>query len=362
MIPVVVVVGGGYAGFAVAKALDEVADVVLVERKQAFFHNVAALRAVVDPEWASRIFLPYDRLLANGRVVQGQAISVTPGTVTLRSGESVSADYLVLATGSSYPFPAKSHEDDTHRARMRYAEVQAAAAVADRIVLLGAGPVGLELAGEITWAWPEKQVWIIDQADGILSGGYSDELRRALRDQLEARGVRFVLRSMLVAEPATRPGEAGEFTVTTASGAEITADMWLRCFGSTPVTDYLDGELATARTGDARVRVNEQLRVAGFDTVFAVGDITDVDEPKMAGRAARHAEVVVQNITRLINGDQDLVTYQPSPPVILVPLGPEGGAAQLPGSPDIAGPEIASQYKGHDLFVGRYAEMFGLDT
>ena len=35
--PSVVVIGGGYAGVNVAKALDEVADVTLVEPKDAFF-------------------------------------------------------------------------------------------------------------------------------------------------------------------------------------------------------------------------------------------------------------------------------------------------------------------------------------
>ena len=44
--PTVVVIGGGYGGVNVAKALDEVADVTLVEPKDAFFHNVAALTRV----------------------------------------------------------------------------------------------------------------------------------------------------------------------------------------------------------------------------------------------------------------------------------------------------------------------------
>ena len=58
--PKVVVVGGGYGGTAVAKALDETSDVVLVEPKDAFMHNIAALRALVDPSWLPRMFLPYE--------------------------------------------------------------------------------------------------------------------------------------------------------------------------------------------------------------------------------------------------------------------------------------------------------------
>src|SRR3981189_1629076 len=68
--PAVVVVGGGYGGYAVAKALDATSDVVLVEPKDAFMHNIAALRALVDPSWLPRIFLPSHRLPTNGRVVR----------------------------------------------------------------------------------------------------------------------------------------------------------------------------------------------------------------------------------------------------------------------------------------------------
>jgi NADH dehydrogenase FAD-containing subunit len=52
--PVVVVLGGGYAGVQVARPLDDLADVVLVEPKDHFVHNVAALRALVDrPGWSA---------------------------------------------------------------------------------------------------------------------------------------------------------------------------------------------------------------------------------------------------------------------------------------------------------------------
>ena len=54
----VAVIGGGYGGFKAAKALDEFTDVTLVEPRDAFVHNVAALRALVDPEWLSRISFP----------------------------------------------------------------------------------------------------------------------------------------------------------------------------------------------------------------------------------------------------------------------------------------------------------------
>jgi apoptosis-inducing factor 2 len=358
----VVVVGGGYGGFAVAKALDEVADVVLVERKDAFVHNVAALRAVVDQSWLPRIFLPYDRLLRNGRVVHSAAVRVEAQAVTVASGERIVADFIVLATGSTYPFPAKSDVDSTEAAFEKYDAAHAALAGADRILLIGAGPVGLELAGEITSAWPDKRVTIVDQADDILAGPYKPQLRAELRSQLATRGVDLVLGAGLDAAPPTSPGVAGTFTAFTRTGVQITADVWLICYGVTPVTDYLAEDLAAARTPRGQLEVTEFLQLRGQDSVFALGDITAIAEPKMASRAGRHAEVVAANIRALINGDADLTAYQSPLPAILIPLGPDGGAAQLPGRDDIAGADIAAQYKGRDLFVDRFAETFGLRT
>src|ERR1700751_411054 len=95
--PTVVVLGGGYAGIQVARPLDDLADVVLVEPKDAFVHNVAALRALVDPSWLLRLYLPYDGLLARGRVVRDRAATVDAGRVTLAAGEEIRPDYIVLA-------------------------------------------------------------------------------------------------------------------------------------------------------------------------------------------------------------------------------------------------------------------------
>jgi NADH dehydrogenase FAD-containing subunit len=62
-----------------------------------------------------------------------------------------------------------------------------------------------------------------------------------------------------------------------------------------PVTDYLADDLAGARGPGGRLSVTPELRVAGHDSVYAVGDVTDLPELpelKMARLAQKHAEVV----------------------------------------------------------------------
>jgi hypothetical protein len=49
------------------------------------------------------------------------------------------------------------------------------------VLLLGAGPAGLELAGEIKAFFPEKDVTVADISDDILAGPYDQRLREELR-------------------------------------------------------------------------------------------------------------------------------------------------------------------------------------
>jgi apoptosis-inducing factor 2 len=336
-----------------------VADVVLVEPKDAFVHNVAALRALVDPSWLPRIYLPYDRLLARGRVVRDRAAKVDAGRVTLASGEEIRPDYIVLATGSAYPFPAKSDVDTAAAAHDKVRAAHAALSAAARVLLLGAGPVGIELAGEIKAVWPDKHVILLDVADDVLGARFRPDLKAELRRQLTGIGVELMLASPLRQRPPTPPGELGAFTASTQVGTEVNADIWFRCYGVTPVSDYLVGDLSAARRPDGFVEVTPYLQVVGQDRVFAVGDVAAADH-KMAGIASRQAQVVADNIRALITGNGDLRPHEPSAPGIIVPIGPQGGSGQRPGSDDLVEAEFVAQAKGRDLMVDRFAQVLGV--
>ena len=358
--PSVVVIGGGYAGIGVAAALDEDADVTLVERRDTFVHNIGALRALVKPSWAPRIFLPYDHLLTNGTVIHDVAVRADARRVELGSGQQLSPDFLVLATGSTYPFPAKTDQAKAGDAIDRYRRTHAALQRASRVMLVGAGAVGLELAGEIAAAWPDKHVVLVDIADHIMPGPYDQRLRDEINRQLDDRGVERVLGSGLIRPPDQPTGELGAFTVTTEAGTRIEADIWFRTHGIAPVTDYLADDLATARTSRGYLEVTPQLQVQGFDHVYALGDIANIDINR-AGVAARQAPVVAANIKAQISGSEERAAYAPGPPVILLPLGPAGGASQLPGQEDIATAELTSQIKGRDMMIDRYADLLHVE-
>lgn len=358
----VVVVGGGYGGTAVARRLDDVAEVVLVEPRDTFVHTVGGLRAVVDPAWEPRVFHRYEHMLRRGRVVHDWARTVGPGRVRLSSTEEISADVVVLATGTGYPFPAKYLETSQAVVSAHLARMREQLARCERVLVVGAGPVGLELTGELTSGFPGLGVTVVDQASDILTmGDYLPELRVSIREQLAERGVSFVTGAPLATVPPFDVGQYGPFVVETTAGVGIEAQMWFRCHGARPLTDYLDAELATQRHGDGTVRVTPNLTLEGQDRVFVVGDIADMHESKRATTAQAHAAVVAQNVQDVLAGREPSAVHLPELERIVLPLGPTGGASQIrraDGSRVLLGPEETARIKGEDLFSEVTAAVF----
>ncbi|MGF7235083.1 MAG: NAD(P)/FAD-dependent oxidoreductase [Frankia sp.] len=358
MTATVVIVGCGYGGATVAKALDEIAEVIVVEPRDTFAHNVAALRATVDPRWSDRMFLPYDAFLARGRVVRDHAERVEPSAVVQRSGERLEADFIVLATGSTYPFPAKIGLTGTTDAKNHLHRTREALEAAHSVLLLGAGPVGLEFAGEIKAAWPRKKITLVDPRERILDG-MPEEMGVEVGRQLVEMNVELILGTSLLQEPPSEPGHHKTFTAALASGIEVTADIWFRCFGAAPVTGYLGDELTTARQPSGLLEVQATLQLAGQETVFALGDITSIPEPKKAKAAEEHGAVIAANIQALIEGGAELATYRTGAPMMALSLGPAAGASYTPAT-GLLGPEATARVKSADLRAEFYEQLFGL--
>jgi NADH dehydrogenase FAD-containing subunit len=353
--PSVVVVGGGYGGINAAKALDDIADVTLVDPTEAFVHNVAAWRALVDPEWLDRIFFPYEHLLAHGRFLRDRAVAIDRRRVTLASGDVVDPDYLVLATGSAYPFPAKTEEPDVASAQARHRAAHAALLAADRALIVGAGPSGLELAGEIKSFFPDKHVTIADISDDILVGPYDQALRDELRRQLDALGVELRLGAAIVELPTVPPATLAPIALASANG-EIVADIWFRAFGVRAHSEYLQGgTLEDRRDKRGYVRVDKHLRVDGETHTFALGDLADADRDA-AGIANAQARVVAANIRALITGTGELTSYETFPPIIAIPLGPDGGAGVLANG--LADAATIADLKGRHMGTAHFAALF----
>ena len=200
----VVVVGGGYGGVTVAKGLDPLAEVILVEQKDQFVHHAAALRAAVDEAWQHSIFMPYSNLLTHGRVVHGTVSQVEGTRVHIFGQDPIDADYVVLATGSTYPFPAKYSASRSDVAKARLKQLHSYLHGARSVLLVGAGTVGIEFAGELRNAFPDLEITLVEKEPELLpTQGFADELRDQVREQLKELNIRLIEGSELAYLPVS---------------------------------------------------------------------------------------------------------------------------------------------------------------
>ena len=80
-------------------------------------------------------------------------------------------DYLLLGLGTRYPSEIKSDTATlAQRKRHMHAE-KAAIDAAERVLIVGGGAVGCELAGEIREGWPNKPVTLLQSAPTCLPRG-----------------------------------------------------------------------------------------------------------------------------------------------------------------------------------------------
>ncbi|MFF4584967.1 NAD(P)/FAD-dependent oxidoreductase [Streptomyces sp. NPDC001388] len=327
----VVVIGGGYAGVRLAKRLDATASVTLVDRKEVFFHRIASLRAGVRPEWTVTPFIPYDRLLRNGRVVMGKAVRVdTAGReVVLATGERLPYDVLVIATGADYPEPARFTGGTAEEAVKSFAGHQQKIATAEQVLVVGGGPSGVELSAEIRLARPDARVTLAHAGTELLNSTGSARAGRRARAWLEAHGVEVRLDSFI--SPGNDFG-----TYRDARGTVLAADLSFWATGTTPNTLWLrlagHGEWLN---GAGHVKVDAMLRVVGRPDVFAVGDVNDVHELKVTPAALSQAETAAHNIGSYLRGSgrhgKNSRSYRAvhrTP--LVVPFGPADGVTVLP--------------------------------
>ncbi|KAF7823200.1 apoptosis-inducing factor-like protein A-like [Senna tora] len=325
----VIVIGGGMAGSLVAKSLQSVAQVTLIDPKEYFEIAWACMRAMVEPSFAERSLINHREYFTNGDLVISSAINLTESEVLTADGHQIPYDYLVIASGHADPAP-KSLTDRLNQYVSECEKIKAA----NSILIVGGGPSGVELAGEIAVDFPDKKVTLVHNGPRLMEFIGEKAADKALK-WFESKRVE----------------------------ETIEADCHFLCTAKPLGTAWLkDTILKNDVDANGRIKVDEKLRVGGRNNIFAIGDITDTPEIKQGIFAQGQAGMVVDNIKLLMKGGKEnkMKTYKPHSTMAIVSLGRRDAVAQLPIF-TLCG-RIPGLIKSGDLFVGQTRRSMGLQA
>ncbi|NBB91130.1 MAG: FAD-dependent oxidoreductase [Spirochaetes bacterium] len=178
-----------------------------------------------------------------------------------------------------------------------------------RIVFVGGGFVSMEFAYVAARAGAE--ITVLQRGEHILKG-FDPELA----DQLAQASRELGIDVRLHAEVETveqNSGGAGRYTVSTADGARIEADLVVHGAGRVPEIDDLD-----LKTGDVSfdptrgVEVNEFLQSVSNPAVYAAGDAAATVGAKLTPVAVHEGMIAVGNI---LKGNRKQPNYRGTPSV-----------------------------------------------
>ncbi|KAM6105703.1 LOW QUALITY PROTEIN: ferroptosis suppressor protein 1 [Pterocles gutturalis] len=351
----VVVVGGGFGGMAAASVLKSPIPFVLVDMRDAFHHNVAALRAAVESGFA-KTFISYSITFGDS-FRQGKVVGIDPERqqVLLSDGEELHYSHLILAS-SDGPFRKFNKVIDMESAIQTYENMVKEIEKSERILVVGGGAAGVEMAAEIKTEYPAKEVTLIHSKIALADVELLDSVRQEVKEILLRKGVHLLLSEKVSNVENLRPNQfQKDMVVKTEKGTEVVTDMVVLCTGIKINSSVYAAAFGDKMASNSALKVNKHLQLEGYEHIYAIGDCADLKEPKMAYHAV-HANIAVTNIINSLT-HKPLKTYEPGSLTFLLSMGRNDGVGQVNGY--YVGRLLVTIAKSRDLFVSKSWKMMG---
>lgn len=201
-------------------------------------------------------------------------------------GERLSADFLVVATGSTPKIPpiTGAQRDGVYTLRsMEDAKTIKTASDNKRVVIIGTGFIGMETASALAQAGTAASITVIGQSARVMDNIVSETVSNALIKLHKNKGIKFIFDASVSAIT----GDNKVSAVTLTNGTSLPADMVILGTGVAPLTDLLHEE-----NDPDGVYVDSQLQWR--DGVYALGDIANASG-QMGRQRIEHWRVALQH-------------------------------------------------------------------
>ncbi|KAG0261285.1 hypothetical protein DFQ27_003072 [Actinomortierella ambigua] len=352
----VVIIGGSccaVSSMLTAKTILPKTHRLIVIEKHSHFHYMFAFpRATVISGWENELFVPYTKMFESpekGEVVQALAVSMTKTHVQLDRevpgfGNQIEYEYLIYATGSRHPEPGNLNDCDTKESAIaRLREYQEKIKKSTKVLIVGGGAVGMELATEIREHFPEKEVTLVHSRDRYMPI-YLPTMSKKCFKTMEKFGVKQIMGDRVIIPEGGFKDDFQMIKVKTKNGLEIECDYQVLCTGMTPQSDVLKTLAPKAvdpKTGLVMCKPTLQIEDDEFPNIYTCGDVANLNVMKTGGAAWGQADLCVRNIAKMIDSKkksdasgkqvlhEKLGKYKPIAPQIMLYFGVAWGICQL---------------------------------
>ncbi|XP_076892011.1 uncharacterized protein LOC143543618 [Bidens hawaiensis] len=311
---------------------------------------------MMEPSFAERSLIQHKDYLTGSRLIVSNAVDIRDSEVLTSEGRLVPYDYLVIATGHGHgdPLPKTRAE----RLKQYQAENEKIKA-AESILIVGGGPTGVELAGEVAVDFPEKKITLVHSGYRLLEFIGPKASKKTL-DWLKSKHVEVKLDQSVNLEDAAE----GSKVYKTSSGEIIRADCHFVCTGKPLASSWLKNTILRESVDDnGSLVVDEYLRVKGHRNIFAIGDITNIKEMKQGHLAKKQASTAAKNLKLVMSGGNEskMISYKVrSSTKAIVSLGRHDAVAQFHLTTMIG--LVPGLIKSKDLFVGKTRRELDVDS
>lgn len=328
--PRVVIIGGGFAGIAAARALRRVpVDVTLLDRTNHFIFQPLLYQVATAALAPSDITAPIRWILRrqrNTEVLMAEARDIITERRVVRVDDEmreIPYDYLIVAAGARHSYfghddwepyaPGLKAIEDASEIRRRFLLAFERAEKSDdprerdeylTFVVVGGGPTGVELSGALPFIARKAlapdfrridarrtRVILIEAGPRLLPSFPEDLALHATRD-LADLGVEVRVNSVV-----TKVDQDGVCIGDEKIRARTA--FWAAGNEASPLGRFLGGSLDRA----GRVQVKADLSVPGHPEIFAVGDLAVIAQggrlvPGVAPAANQEGALAAKNIVR----------------------------------------------------------------
>jgi NADH dehydrogenase len=339
----VVVVGGGFGGLNVTRALaDADAEVTVLDRTnhhlfQPLLYQVAtgilppgliapALRSIVKKQANTKALLAdvqdldLDARIVRARAPDGRTLELPYDTLVVAAGATHS--YFGKDQWAEYAPGMKTVEDARYLRDGILSKFEMAEMATDpqeraewlTFVVIGAGPTGVELVGQIaelahtvlpkdyrTVDTREARIILLEGAGAVLPP-FAPKLQAYTKKRLEQMGVEIRLNTLAVDmdhESITVKGPDGLETIRTRTR------IWAAGVQASPLAKMLAEKTGAETDRAGRISVNPDCTLPGHPEVFAIGDMVSLNKlPGVAQPALQEGKYVGKVIKQRLAGQQ----------------------------------------------------------